>query len=70
MPLTMHSILASLLAIIVCGGTGGFLAWAFVSWLGIDGVPGALLAAFIGTLIATAVFIAIVTLAPARGRNK
>ena len=66
----INSIVASLLAIVVCGSTGGFLAWALVNWLGVEGTPGALLAAFLGTLLATAAFIGIIALLRAYGKGK
>jgi hypothetical protein len=50
-------ILGSLLGILVCGGSGGFAAWFVVSSLEIDGVMGAILAAAIGTVVATALWI-------------
>jgi hypothetical protein len=50
------SILGSLIAILICGVTGGFAAWMLVSRLGIDGVTGALVAAVIGMIVATALW--------------
>ena len=50
--------LASLAGIVVCGGIGGFVAWAVVSTLDIEGVAGALVAAAIGMIVATALWIA------------
>jgi hypothetical protein len=41
------------LAIIVCGGTGGLLAWWLVFSLGWTGVGGAFVAAFLGMMLAT-----------------
>jgi hypothetical protein len=55
-------IVASLFAIVVCGATGGVIAWAIVNWLGIDGTTGAILAALLGTALATGVFIGIVAM--------
>jgi hypothetical protein len=51
-------IVASLAAIVVCGGAGGFLAWAVISALDIEGVAGAVLATAIGMIVATALWIA------------
>jgi hypothetical protein len=51
-------IVASLAGIVVCGAAGGFLAWAVVSTLDIEGVAGALVAAAIGMIVATALWIA------------
>jgi hypothetical protein len=48
------SILGSVLGIIVCGGIGGIAAWAVVTALGWDGTPGAIAAAIIGMVVATA----------------
>ena len=51
-------VLASLAGILVCGGIGGYVAWSVVSALEIDGVAGAILAAAIGMVVATALWIA------------
>jgi len=51
-------VLASLAAIVVCGGAGGLLAWVIVHTLDIGGVAGAVLAAAIGVTVATALWIA------------
>lgn len=48
------SILVSILGIIVCGGIGGITAWAVVTAIGWDGTLGAILAAIIGMVVATA----------------
>jgi hypothetical protein len=50
------AILGSLLGILVCGAAGGFAAWSAVAALGLDGVLGALLAAVIGMVVATALW--------------
>ena len=50
------SILGSIIAILVCGVAGGFAAWVLVAKLGIDGVAGALAAAVIGMIAATALW--------------
>jgi hypothetical protein len=52
------SVLGSVFGILICGVAGGFAAWLFVASLGIDGVPGALAAALIGMVVATAIFAA------------
>ena len=52
------SILASVLGIVVCGGLGGIAAWALVTTLGIDGTIGAILAAILGMIVATAAWTA------------
>jgi hypothetical protein len=50
------SILASIIGILICGIAGGFAAWMLVAKLGIEGVTGALAAAFIGMIVATALW--------------
>jgi len=50
------SIVGSLLGILVCGGAGGITAWWLVTALGQDGVPGAILAAVVGMVVATALW--------------
>ena len=50
--------LASLAGIVVCGAAGGFVAWIVVRTLDIEGVGGAILAAAIGMIVATALWIA------------
>jgi hypothetical protein len=50
-------VVASLLGILVCGGIGGFVAWSVVTAMEIDGVMGAILAAAIGMVVATALWI-------------
>ena len=51
-------LLGSLVGILVCGGIGGFVAWAAVNALEVEGVTGSLLAAAIGMIVATALWIA------------
>ena len=48
----------SILGILLCGGMGGFAAWSVVNALEIDGVTGAIAAAAIGMIIATALWTA------------
>ena len=50
------SILGSVIGILVCGVAGGFASWMLVAALGVDGVPGALAAAVIGMVVATALW--------------
>jgi len=50
------SMLGSILGILICGVAGGFVAWSAVTALGIDGVFGAILAAVIGMVVATALW--------------
>jgi hypothetical protein len=47
------SLIVRLLAIAVCGGSGGLLAWVIVSALGVTGVGGAIAGAVIGMVLAT-----------------
>ena len=47
----------SLAGILVCGGLGGFVAWLAVNAMEIEGVTGAILAAAIGMVVATALWI-------------
>jgi hypothetical protein len=55
-PLQHGSILGSILGIFICGVGGGLAAWEAVTALGIEGVPGAIVAALIGMVVATALF--------------
>ena len=50
------SVFGSILGIGLCGVAGGFAAWMLVAAFGVDGVPGALLAAVIGMVAATALW--------------
>jgi hypothetical protein len=50
------SYLLSGIAIIVCAGAGGFLAWSLISWLGWEGVGGAVAAVAVGMVAATLFF--------------
>ena len=50
------SIFGSIIGILICGIAGGFAAWMLVSKLGIGGVAGALVAALIGMVVATALW--------------
>lgn len=50
------SILGSVVGILVCGVLGGIAAFAVVAALGMDGVLGALLAAAVGMVAATALW--------------
>jgi len=61
------SILGSILGILVCGVGGGFAAWASVTALGVGGVLGAILAAVIGMVVATALWTGGTTLLRALG---
>ncbi len=50
------SVLGSIVGILVCGVAGGFAAWMLVAALGVGGVAGALAAAVIGMVVATALW--------------
>jgi hypothetical protein len=50
------SMLGSILGILICGVAGGFSAWSAVTGWGIDGVLGAIVAAVIGMVVATALW--------------
>jgi hypothetical protein len=54
----MASIVGSIIAIIVCGGIGGVGGWALAAALGLTGVPGALVAAAAGIVLAAALWTA------------
>jgi hypothetical protein len=51
--ISVFSFILRLLAIVVCGGAGGVLAWWLVLSLGWTGVGGAIAAAFLGMVLAT-----------------
>jgi hypothetical protein len=51
-PLLM--ILLNLLAIVVCGAIGAGAGYGVLALLGVDGLPGAFVAAFVGMVVATA----------------
>ena len=50
------ALLGSILGILICGVGGGFAAWSAVTGWGIDGVLGAIVAAVIGMVVATALW--------------
>lgn len=50
------SVLGSIVGIVLCGVAGGFAAWMLVEALGVGGVFGALMAAVIGMVVATAIW--------------
>lgn len=52
------SILGRLLGIVLCGGIGGIAAWAAVQAIGLSGPLGAIVAAVIGMVVATALWAA------------
>jgi len=50
------AVIGSILGIFVCGVAGGLAAWSAVSALDLDGVLGAIVAAVIGMVAATALW--------------
>jgi hypothetical protein len=63
--ISVVSFILRLLAIVVCGGAGGLLAWWLVFSLGWTGVGGAIAAAFLGMILATLLWAGGVALANA-----
>jgi hypothetical protein len=57
------STFTSIVGIVVCGGFGGVGAWAIVTLMGWDGPFGAIVAAGIGVVVATALWTAGTSLA-------
>jgi len=55
-PRQRGALLGSILGILICGVGGGLAAWATVTAWGFVGVLGAVLAAVIGMLVATALW--------------
>jgi hypothetical protein len=51
-------IVANLLAIVACGGLGAGAGYGVLLLTGIDGVFGALIAALVGMIVATAAWVA------------
>jgi hypothetical protein len=46
----------SVIGILICGGLGGFAAWAVVAAIGWTGTPGALAAAVVGMVVSVALW--------------
>jgi len=61
------AILWSVVGILVCGGLGGFAAWALVTGVGWVGTAGAIAAAVIGMVIAVALWAGMTSLLRAAG---
>jgi len=53
----LWSFIASGLGIIIAGANGGGVGWAVVAWLQWTGVGGALVAAAVGMVVATGIWI-------------
>jgi len=58
----------SIIGIVVCGGLGGFAAWAFITAMGWSGTPGALAAAVVGMVVAVALWTGVTVLMRSLGR--
>lgn len=54
----MGSLVGSILAIVVCGGVGGVVAWALVGAIGLSGAFGAIVAAIVGMIVAVGLWAA------------
>ena len=52
----------SVVGIFICGGLGGFAAWALVTGLGLTGTAGAIAAAVVGMVIAVALWTGLTSL--------
>ncbi len=61
------SIVFSILGILVGGLAGGLAGWSTIALLGLSGTGGALVAAIIGMVVATAVWIGLTVLLRALG---
>lgn len=61
------SIVFSILGILVGGIGGGLAGWSVIALLGLSGIGGALVAAVIGMVVATAVWIGLTVLLRALG---
>ncbi|GMU70843.1 MAG: hypothetical protein HS109_16850 [Burkholderiales bacterium] len=53
----MPSIVLYLVAIVACGGLGALVGWFVSGAIGLTGTPMALVAAFIGMIVATALWV-------------
>ncbi len=51
---TLAGVALSVAAIIACGALGGGAGYGLLAWLGWSGVSGALVAVFVGMVVATA----------------
>jgi hypothetical protein len=63
----VRSIVFSILGILLSGVGGGLAGWSTITLLGFAGVGGALVAAIIGMVVATAVWIGLTALLRALG---
>ena len=59
---TPRSIFFSIVGILIAGTCGGLAGWLVVGMLGLSGVAGALVAAVVGMLVATSVWVALTVL--------
>jgi len=60
------SIVLYILAVIVCAGAGAVVGWATAASLGLTGTPMALVAAFLGMVSATVLWIVFATFFPTK----
>lgn len=70
MPHTPSSILFSIIGILVSGLAGGIAGWSIIGALEWSGVGGALAAAVIGMVVATAVWVALTVLVRKAGWSR
>jgi hypothetical protein len=61
--MNMDFIGVRILAIAACGVVGGLAGWWSVDWIGLEGAPGAVAAAMVAMVVATAAFVGVTTLA-------
>jgi hypothetical protein len=59
---TPRSIFFSIVGILIAGACGGLAGWSVVGMLGLSGVVGALVAAAIGMVVATGVWVTLTVL--------
>lgn len=66
----MAAIIGNVIGILICGGLGGVGAWALVTAVGLSGIVGAIVAAFAGVALATALWVAGSSLLRALGGSR
>ena len=67
--LPMLRIALFVVAIILCGSVGGTAGWALSRWLGLAGVPGALVSVGVAVVVAVAAWLLGVVVYDARSRR-
>jgi hypothetical protein len=60
------SVVLYILLIIVCAGAGAVVGWAAATSLGLTGTPMALVAAFLGMVSATVLWVVVAVLFPSK----